>query len=89
MYLTLQNDSTTTNIYFTTSNQAATVDPTSVLGAGSTLAFGAAQCPFIPPNGTAMVRIRRDQDLFLNLRTASGTSTIRFGASSENTPRYQ
>lgn len=87
VYLTLRNDSAATNIYYQFgATNTASLDPAAAVTAGVALAYANTYGDFIPPGGVVNVRIHRDQDKFLVVRTATGTSTLRFYASSESSP---
>lgn len=92
VFLTLRNDSTTTNLYYKfalTQGAAAALDPAVTLAAGSPLAFTTTSCEFIPPSSAINHRIHRPTDKFLGVRTSSGTTVLRLYPSSESTPQGQ
>lgn len=87
LYLTMRNDSAATSIYFQFGvTNTAVLDPAAVVAAGGALVYANTYGDFIPAGGVVNVRIHRDQDKFMVVRTASGTATLRFYASSESTP---
>lgn len=85
LYLTIQADGA--DIYYALDSvNTGTINDTAATAAGSPMAFGTT-APVVIKNGlSAEVRIARDVDRYLLLKTATGTATARIYASSQPTP---
>lgn len=61
----------------------ATLDPSAAITAGSALAYVATHGAFVADGSEKMIRINRNVDRYLIIRTASGTGKLVIYASSE------
>lgn len=85
LYLTIKADGA--DIYFVLGpNNGGTINDTAAVAAGSPMAFAATSCDLIKNGDRAELRIARDVDRYLYLKTASGTAIARIYASSQPTP---
>jgi hypothetical protein len=74
----------TTSVYYHFSPVTSSdLNPSAAISAGSSIAYDNAYGVEIPAGATHEVRIDRDVDDFLVVRTASGTATLRFWAASD------
>lgn len=84
IYLTLEAETADIYYYFDTAT-SSTLDDTAKVSAGGSLAYATTYAMRIPQNDTRDVRIERSTDKFLVVKTATGTATLRFYASSQPT----
>lgn len=82
LYLTMQADGGAVYFQLSSSN-SATLSDTASITAGSALAFANTYGAKIESGGSVDVRIDRLDDRYLVVKTASGTATLRFWASSQ------
>lgn len=82
VYLTLQADGGA--VYFHLSSASATtLSDTATIAAGGTIAYANTYGAKIESGGSMDIRIDRLDDRYLVVKTASGTATLRFWASSQ------
>lgn len=91
LYLTLVNESATTTIYYYFQPAATplTGDPAVINTAATQPAFvDTSMWPLLPLQKES-IRLRRDVDKFMVVRTASGNATLRLTSSSGSTAQQQ
>lgn len=88
VFINLVNESTTTTIYLQADPAADTdMDPAAILLATDPASFPVTHGYPLLPLAERSFRIFRNTDLFLVVRTASGTAKLVLTTSSDNTPR--
>lgn len=78
-YVTLQNDSATTTLYYLLGAPGSTPvpNPATTGGPGSATA-----CPMLAPNASIRIRLQREVDGVIGFVTSAGTTTARLYCSS-------
>lgn len=86
LYVTLLNESSSTNIYYyTATDSTVNLDQTLVVAAGGTPSLRTTDPWVLFPLQKEPIRLQRDVDKFLHVKVASGTATLRIGSSSGST----
>lgn len=81
MYVTLEADAG--DVYFVFANDnTPTLDPATAIALGGAVVLSNTYCFRIPQNQERHVRINRNVDKFLHIRTSVGAAVLRFYASS-------
>lgn len=79
-WLTLQADGG--DVFYSLSTAAQTIDDTAAIAVGAAISATATHCAKIAADDRHEFRIDRSRDVFLNVKTASGTGILRFWVSS-------
>lgn len=92
VFLNLKNQSATSTIFFFAApdgDVTTPLDPAAVLAATDPASFPNTHGWYLSPGEERSYRIHRDLDLFLHVRTDTGSAILRLGTTSSLSPRVR